>query len=117
MVKARVEEAATQLLRLVSSLTLKMTIRKWAPSFLDENNEPISSKKSALIILNQPFSLGLLWRVWKASSWKACADGGANRLHDLFSGELEGLRVRYFEPTFFNVEKLNEFSVVDFFLT
>ncbi|KAF9649868.1 thiamine pyrophosphokinase [Thelephora ganbajun] len=72
-----------------------MTSRKWTPSFLDENNVSISSKKSALIILNQPFSLGLLWRLWKVSSWKACADGGANRLYDLFSGELEDLRIRF----------------------
>jgi len=73
---------------------ISMTSRKWAPSFLDENSGSTSSKKSALVILNQPFSLGLLWKLWKASSWKACADGGANRLYDLFSGELQGLRIR-----------------------
>jgi hypothetical protein len=87
--------------------SLKMTSRKWAPSFLDENNQSISSKKSALIILNQPFSLGLLWRTLEGSSWKACADGGANRLYDLFSGELEDLRIRYLGPTTFHVGKLN----------
>jgi len=69
-----------------------MTSRKWAPSFLDESNTSSSSNKHALILLNQPFSLGLLWKLWKASSWKACADGGANRLYDLFPGELEDLR-------------------------
>jgi len=72
-----------------------MVPRKWAPSFLNENNPSVPLKKSALIVLNQPFSLGLLWRLWKASSWKACADGGANRLHDSFSGELEDLRIRF----------------------
>lgn len=94
-----------------------MTFRKWAPSFLDENNHSTLSKKSALIILNQPFSLGLLWRVWKASSWKACADGGANRLYDLFSGGLEDLRIRYLAPTALYVGKLNELSIVDSSLT
>lgn len=90
-----------------------MACRKWAPSFLDDNNQYISSKKFALIILNQPFSLGLLWRVWKASSWKACADGGANRLYDLLSGELEDLRTRYLRPMISYVGKLNEPSFVD----
>lgn len=94
-----------------------MTLRKWAPSFLNENDEAISSKKFALIVLNQPFSLGLLWRVWRASSWKACADGGANRLYDLFSGDLEGLRTRYFGRKFYYIGKLNGPSIVDSFPT
>ncbi|KAI9461697.1 thiamine pyrophosphokinase [Lactarius psammicola] len=42
--------------------------------------------KVALIILNQPFSKSLLSRLWHASDWRCCADGGANRLHDLLSG-------------------------------
>ncbi|KAI9440039.1 thiamine pyrophosphokinase [Lactarius indigo] len=42
--------------------------------------------KVALIILNQPFSKPLLHRIWHASDWRCCADGGANRLHDLLSG-------------------------------
>ncbi len=41
--------------------------------------------KVALIILNQPFSKSLLFRLWHASDWRCCADGGANRLHDLLS--------------------------------
>jgi len=94
-----------------------MISRKWAPSFLDESNTSSSSNKYALILLNQPFSLGLLWKLWKVSSWKACADGGANRLYDSFSGELEDLRARYFEHTFFYIGKLNGRSVVDSFLT
>ncbi|KAI9512054.1 thiamine pyrophosphokinase Thi80 [Russula earlei] len=39
--------------------------------------------RTALIILNQPFSEPLLRRLWHASDWRCCADGGANRLHDL----------------------------------
>jgi len=32
------------------------------------------------------FSKPLLCRLWHASDWHCCADGGANRLHDLLSG-------------------------------
>ncbi|KAH9068341.1 thiamine pyrophosphokinase [Lactarius deliciosus] len=42
--------------------------------------------KVALIVLNQPFSKPLLHRLWHASDWRCCADGGGNRLHDLLSG-------------------------------
>ncbi|KAI0649262.1 thiamine pyrophosphokinase [Trametes meyenii] len=51
----------------------------WEVSFLD----PLRVHRNALIILNQPFSFPLLHRVWHSSRWHACADGGANRLHDL----------------------------------
>ncbi|KAL7279021.1 hypothetical protein ACG7TL_006854 [Trametes sanguinea] len=54
-------------------------ITPWEVSFLD----PLREHRNALIILNQPFSFALLDRVWHASRWHACADGGANRLHDL----------------------------------
>lgn len=91
--------------------------RKWVPSFLDETNALSSSNKYALILLNQPFSLGLLWKLWKASSWKACADGGANRLYDLFSGELEDLRTKYFGHMFFYIGKLTGCNLVGSFLT
>ncbi|KAI0250257.1 thiamine pyrophosphokinase [Lactifluus subvellereus] len=59
----------------------------WSLRFLqpapprDESQGPRS--KTALIILNQPFSKCLLRRLWHASDWHCCADGGANRLHDL----------------------------------
>ncbi|KAI0303812.1 thiamine pyrophosphokinase [Multifurca ochricompacta] len=42
--------------------------------------------KIALIILNQSFSKPLLYRLWHASDWHCCADGGANHLYDLLSG-------------------------------
>jgi hypothetical protein len=114
--RARAEDAAVLLIlpgiSSLVSLASTMTPRKWALSFLDESTTSTSSKKSALIILNQPFSLGLLWRLWKASCWKACADGGANRLYDSFSGELEDLRARYFEHTLFCIGRLNGCSHV-----
>ena len=58
----------------------------WATPFLSEHPDdrvPQDARPFALIILNQPFSFGLLRRVWNATSWRACADGGANRLYDV----------------------------------
>ncbi|THH09650.1 hypothetical protein EW146_g8628 [Bondarzewia mesenterica] len=49
-----------------------------------------SKKARALIILNQPFSETLLQRLWQSTSWHCCADGGANRLFDLFSSREDG---------------------------
>ncbi|KAH7911087.1 thiamine pyrophosphokinase [Hygrophoropsis aurantiaca] len=55
----------------------------WEISFLtpQAHNEPKVAR--ALIILNQPFSFNLLQTLWNTCSWRCCADGGANRLHDL----------------------------------
>jgi thiamine pyrophosphokinase len=53
------------------------------PSPLDKKSQVPKKSKTALIILNQPFSKPLLRRVWHTSDWRCCADGGANRLHDL----------------------------------
>lgn len=58
----------------------------WNLSFLDP--EVTSSRKYALIVLNQPFSLPLLQKLWKSTQWHCCADGGANRLHDVLFAEL-----------------------------
>lgn len=65
-------------------------VHYWSLPFLqlaspprDESQDPKLTKKTALIILNQPFSKRLLHRLWHASDWHCCADGGANRLHDL----------------------------------
>ena len=41
--------------------------------------------KPALIILNQPIAdTRVLGRLWNHSSYRLCADGGANQLYDLF---------------------------------
>ena len=64
----------------------------WATPFLSEHpleHETKGARPLALIILNQPFSLGLLRRVWSATSWRACADGGANRLYDVLTAASE----------------------------
>jgi len=59
----------------------------WSLPFLQPApSGEVPRTKIALIILNQPFSKPLLSRLWHASDWRCCADGGANRLHDLLSG-------------------------------
>ena len=58
----------------------------WSLSFLQTRDEA-SRSKTALIILNQPFSKALLRRLWHATDWHCCADGGANRLHDSLNGD------------------------------
>jgi thiamine pyrophosphokinase len=61
----------------------------WSLPFLRPRNEAPGSR-TALIILNQPFSKALLHRLWHSTDWHCCADGGANRLHDLLSGDGSG---------------------------
>ncbi|SRR6266403_745889 len=58
----------------------------WSLPFLQTHNDAPRSK-SALIILNQPFSKALLRRLWHTTDWRCCADGGANHLHDLLNGD------------------------------
>ncbi|KAF8332638.1 thiamine pyrophosphokinase [Cantharellus anzutake] len=58
----------------------------WSVPFLSEAGTTLDSTSStpwALIILNQPFSKTLLDILWPKCAWKACADGGANRLYDV----------------------------------
>ena len=57
----------------------------WSLPFLQPPNGAPATR-TALIILNQPFSKALLRRLWRTTDWHCCADGGANRLHDLLSG-------------------------------
>lgn len=57
--------------------------------------DPLSGKESpgkhyAIIILNQPIThKDTFFRVWDSSSLRLCADGGANRLFDLFSSAVQ----------------------------
>jgi len=64
----------------------------WNVKFLQLANGV--NRRHALIILNQPFRLPLLFRLWKSSQWHCCADGGANRLFDSFDTAEE--RNKYF---------------------
>ncbi|KAF2451053.1 thiamine pyrophosphokinase-like protein 1 [Karstenula rhodostoma CBS 690.94] len=46
-----------------------------------------------LLILNQPISdFTVFAQLWTRSRYRLCADGGANRLYDMFCGELEARR-------------------------
>lgn len=52
----------------------------------------------ALLILNTPLpELAILRSIWANTSYHLCADGGANRLYDLFSfsSHLEQQRSNY----------------------
>ncbi|KAH7106108.1 thiamine pyrophosphokinase [Auriculariales sp. MPI-PUGE-AT-0066] len=54
----------------------------WTVPFLGPDGAATAESR-ALIIINQPFSYDLLSKLWSNVSWRACADGGANRLHDI----------------------------------
>ena len=62
----------------------------WHLPFLEPAADSDSERKQALIILNQPFSYPLLHKLWTTSDWRCCADGGANRLHDLLVKHITG---------------------------
>ena len=69
----------------------------WTTPFLDaehEHNATQDDARYALIILNQPFPLSLLRALWNASAWHCCADGGANRLHDILGASGSDLTKR-----------------------
>ncbi|KAL5115127.1 thiamine pyrophosphokinase [Pleosporales sp. CAS-2024a] len=66
--------------------------------FLTEN-AGLSDSSSALpdlLILNQPIAhLDVFVRLWKHTEYRTCADGGANRLFDLFDGDMAMQREQY----------------------
>jgi hypothetical protein len=50
-----------------------------------------ASTKSCLVILNRPIkSSGHFQHLWESSSYRICADGGANRLHDALKSDASG---------------------------
>ena len=69
-------------------------IVEWETQFLNPQRTNREGVRRALIILNQPFSLSLLETLWKACSWRCCADGGANRLYDLLGTAADGELLR-----------------------
>ncbi|KAF9048716.1 thiamine pyrophosphokinase [Panaeolus papilionaceus] len=54
----------------------------WDIHFLQDKRHSSADSKHALIILNQSFPSNLLLRLWNATKWHSCADGGSNRLYD-----------------------------------
>jgi hypothetical protein len=58
-----------------------------------------ASEESILIILNCPLNFTPKFQdVWSNAKYKICADGGANRLFDMFSEELRPRYVGIFSP-------------------
>jgi thiamine pyrophosphokinase len=54
-----------------------------------------------LLILNQPIThFDVFARLWSHTSYRVCADGGANRLFDMFEGDLATKRERYVGKSF-----------------
>ncbi|PPR05751.1 hypothetical protein CVT24_006690 [Panaeolus cyanescens] len=68
----------------------------WDIDFLQDQRQTGSDNKYALIILNQDLSGGLLFKLWNATDWHCCADGGANRMHDALTKA--GARLESFVP-------------------
>lgn len=55
-----------------------------------------SAELAALIILNQPIAdIELLSQLWANTNYRVCADGGANRLYELFVDTNAESRKRY----------------------
>ena len=65
--------------------------KAWNVKFL-HGNEFTAECRYGLVVLNQPFSLALLRRLWASTQWHCCADGGANRLYDTFPDERDRAR-------------------------
>jgi len=65
--------------------------------FLAEDLHPEDSANPPdLLILNQPIAhFDAFARLWEHTSYRVCADGGANRLFDMFEGTLAVQRERY----------------------
>lgn len=59
----------------------------WSLPFLAAQEPQRSRETRVVIILNQPFSVALFLRLQRSCKWVYCADGGANRLFDLFEDQ------------------------------
>merc|ERR1711935_850630 len=86
-------EKNTEVLSLIFKLEMAAAKFEWHPAKLLEDNDGLQD--FALLVLNQPLKNGaILRRLWKNSSLRVAADGGANRLHQLssFQGKFSNLQ-------------------------
>lgn len=68
--------------------------RSYNPGDLITSNT--QSLDKALIILNTPLmKRETLENLWSSCGWHICADGGANRLHDMWTSGEDHLRAKY----------------------
>jgi len=59
-------------------------------AFLQEPSEGVINPLPKLLILNQPIAnFAIFKRLWQRTDYRLCADGGANRLYDMLSGEAD----------------------------
>jgi thiamine pyrophosphokinase len=74
------------------------TIDEFSPAkFLTEGNDSKDFETPPdLLILNQPIAhFDAFARLWKHTGYRICADGGANRLFDMFQGDIATQREEY----------------------
>lgn len=67
--------------------------REFRPShYLTARDSPSPTNRTALVILNSPISdIGLFRALHSHAAYRLCADGGANRLHDLLVHNASGV--------------------------
>lgn len=72
-------------------------VHRYHPAlFLAESSPPECFGPPDLLILNQPITgFAFFSRLWKHAGYRICADGGANRLYDMFNGATEAHREDY----------------------
>ncbi|KAH8725602.1 thiamine pyrophosphokinase [Phaeosphaeriaceae sp. PMI808] len=76
----------------------ELTIEELFPAqfFTKDAHRDDSVLPPDLLILNQPIAhFDTFARLWSRASYRVCADGGANRLFDLFEGDLAAQREHY----------------------
>ena len=73
------------------------SVELYPGKFLVEAEHPeTSATPPDLLILNQPIAhFTAFSHLWKHTAYRVCADGGANRLFDMFQGDLAEQRERY----------------------
>lgn len=75
----------------------RVTTELYPSKFLAEDLHPEKSANPPdLLILNQPIAhFDAFARLWRHTEFRVCADGGANRLFDMFEGGLVDKRGTY----------------------